>query len=164
VAVPARVPAVAVVARPSEPDPAAPPAPPLTLEAAWTVLLDALPGAERASVHAVTFPVSLAEGTLKVGVRKELWRARVRDLLGGVDLVALVPGARRVEVVVEGEAGTTGREAYADAELRRRTAARAAAEASEALQRVLVAFGAELDEVVPSSLEAAAEPAAPAED
>lgn len=131
----------------------APKPPPATLEAAWTAVLAELPEAEAVAIHAVAFPIGVVEGTFRVGVRRELWRARVRDGIGTVDLAALVPGARRVEVVVEGEQGATGREVIAEAELRRRIAARASAEGSEAVRRLVETFGGELEEVLPSALD-----------
>ncbi len=131
---------------------------------AWRAVLAALPPAEAVAIDAVAFPIGLVDGTFRVGVRRELWRARVRDQLGTVDLAELVTGARRIEVLIEGEQGTTGREAVADSELRRRAAARAAAESSEAVRLLLLHLGGELDEVLPSDLPAPADPSAADDD
>lgn len=146
---------------PVPPAPVPPPVrpPPATLEEGWAAVLAELPEAEAVAIHAVAFPIGVVDGTFRVGVRRELWRSRVRDGIGTVDLAALVPGARRVEVVVEGAQGATGREVIAEGELRRRVAARASAEGSEPIRRLLEAFGGELDEVVPSRLDLPADPA-----
>lgn len=131
-----------------EPARAAPPAP-LPLEIAWSRVLAALGEAERVQVHDVAFPIGLVDGTFKVGVKRELWVRRVRDQLAQVDLAERVPGARRVDVVFAPETGTTGREALAAVDIERRAAARAAAEASEPLKRLMAIFDAELEEVHP---------------
>ena len=121
----------------------------MTVERAWNRLLGALPPADRVSAHEVGVPISFVGGTLRIGVRRDLWRARLRDQLGALDLEALVPGGRRVEVVVELEDGRSGREVLAEEDQLRRAAARAAVEASEPVHRLIRAFDAELGEIVP---------------
>lgn len=161
---PAPVAAPAAAAPPAPPArvfPAAPETPP-ELQEAWAAVLRQLPEAEAVAIHAVAFPIEVADGTFRVGVRLDLWRSRVRDAVGMVDLAALVPGARRVDVVVilAGSQGATGREIIADAELRRLAAARTAAEGSEVVRRLLDAFDGELEDVVPSALDLPADPSA----
>jgi hypothetical protein len=134
------------------------------LPVAWAAVLAALPPGEGEAIHAVAFPIDLVDGTFRVGVRRDLWRARVREQLGTIDLALLVPGARRVEVLVEGEQGSTGREAFADSELRRRASARAAAEDSDALRLLLQQFGGELEDVAPSELAGPTEAGGPDDD
>ncbi|MSQ02038.1 MAG: hypothetical protein EXR71_09130 [Myxococcales bacterium] len=128
----------------------APPVEPQPLDATWARVLAALPASERVAVHDVALPLSVGDGTFRIGVRKELWRARVRDQLARVDLAAILPGLRRVDVVVVKEAGSTGREVISAADLERRALARAAAETSEPLRRLMAMFDAELEEVTPT--------------
>ena len=129
--------------------PAAPPQPP-TLDAVWARVLAALPESERVAVHDVTVPLAVVDSTFRVGVRKELWRARVREQLGRVDLASILPGRQRVEVAVVKEAGSTGREVITATDIERRAAARAAAEASEPIRKLMAMFDAELEEVTPA--------------
>ncbi len=126
------------------------PAPPQTLENAWLRLLAALPKAEAVAIHDVAFPIELAAGgVLRVGVRKELWRLRLREALGQMDLGRVIPGARKVDIVFTPELGRTGREVLAEVDVERRAEARAAAEASEPVRKLMLMFGAELEEVTP---------------
>ncbi len=128
---------------------AAPPGAPV-LDAVWARVLNALPASERVAVHDVALPLSVADGTFRVGVRKELWRVRVRDQLARIDLAAILPGLLRVDVVVVKEAGSTGREVITAADIERRAVARAAAEASEPIRKLMAMFDAELEEVTPA--------------
>lgn len=133
------------VAAPPAPPPAAP-----TLETGWLRLLAAIPKAEAVSIHDVAFAIELTvTGVLRVGVKKELWRHRVREALGQLDLGSVIPGARRVEIVFTPEEGRTGREQLAEVDLGRRAEARAAAESSEPIRKLIQLFGAELEEVTP---------------
>lgn len=130
---------------PAAPVPAAP-----TLETAWLRLLAAVPKAEAVAIHDVAFAIELTSGgVLRVGVKKELWRHRVREALGHLDLGSVIPGARRVEIVFTPDAGRTGREQLAEVDVGRRAEARAAAEASEPIKRLIQLFSAELEEVTP---------------
>lgn len=118
------------------------------MEQGWARLLACLAPAVAIAVHDVAFPIELTSaGLLRIGVRKELWRHRVRETLGDVDLGAALPGARNVEIVSAQGSGRTGREVIAEADQVRRAAARAAAEASEPIQKLIQRFGAELEEV-----------------
>ena len=101
-------------------------------------------------MHEVSFPLELAGGTLRVGVRKTLWRVQVRDAIARLALGELVEGLRRVEVVVDESAGRTGREERFEVDEARRAAARAAASNSEVLRRLLTSFDAELEDVEPT--------------
>ena len=98
----------------------------------------------------MAFPIVLtAAGVLRIGIRKELWRHRLREALGEVDLAAAFPGARTLEIVSAQDTGRTGREVIAEADQDRRAAARAAAEASEPIRKLIQRFGAELEDVTP---------------
>lgn len=150
--VPVAAPAASEPKRGERPSPALGSEPPqapavLSLEQAWLKLLGPLSQPERIMIHDVGFPVSLEGGLLRVGIRKEQWRLRLRDALGQADLASV--GARRVEVIAEAEKGTTGRESLAAADLQRRAAARAAAEGADGVKRLIAAFDAELEEVTP---------------
>lgn len=151
-------------ARPPEPLPPAaqPPAPPVAAPAPLTILaadvpaprayerlLSRLDEATRVTVREVSFPLEMAGGSLRVGVRKALWRVQVRDALATLALGELVEGLRRVEVVVDETAGRTGREERGEADAARREAARAAAAASAVLQRVIAEFDAEIEDIDP---------------
>ncbi len=125
----------------------------VTAERAYDRLLSRLDEAARLSVHDVSFALGLETGTLRVGVRKPMWRDLVRDTLGRLDLAALVTGLRRVEVVIDDAAGRTGREARSEADLGRRAAARDAANRSEAVRRLLAAFDAEIEDIEPTGAE-----------
>ncbi|MBM4389558.1 MAG: hypothetical protein FJ090_00435 [Deltaproteobacteria bacterium] len=139
------------------PPPVASAPPPLpegvTAERAYERLLARLDEAARLSVRDVSFAIGLEAGTLRVGVRKPMWRDLVRDTLGRLDLAALVSGLRRVEVVIDDVLGRTGREARSDADLGRRAAAREAAGRSEAVKRLLAAFDAEIEDIEPTGKE-----------
>jgi hypothetical protein len=87
-------------------------------------------------------------GLLSVAVRTERWLPPVRERLRDVDFTRFFVGFRNVEVVVDG-AGRTGREVRAVVDEKRRAEARAAADASAALRRVLATFGGELESVEP---------------
>lgn len=155
-------PPVAATPTPAPTPPAPPPAPrgapaaPLTLRdteeitRVWLRLLQPLPEAIRVQVHDVAVPLAVEGGRLRVGVRNELWRTRVRERLGELDLEGLVPGLRAFDVVFEAERGQTGREVIAVVEQERRAAARQAAEGSEAIKRLIQSFDGELDEVLPA--------------
>ncbi len=107
-------------------------------------------------MHDVSFAIGLEGGTLRVGVRKPMWRDLVRETLGRLDLAALVTGLRRVEVVIDDVRGRTGREARSEADLGRRAAARDAANRSEAIKRLLAAFDAEIEDIEPTGAEPSA--------
>lgn len=130
------------------------PAPPPTPEEAWAATLEALDPFTRVTVGDNAAFVAFERGVLKLAVRQELWRGKVRDHLRALDLGALFPGFRNVEVVLEGQAGQTGREARSEAEEKRRVEARAAAERSATLKRVLAAFGGQVEAVEPAEGEA----------
>ncbi|GDX78864.1 hypothetical protein LBMAG42_06750 [Deltaproteobacteria bacterium] len=143
-------PARLAVAPPPVALPPGAPTPAPTLETDWLRLLAAIPKAEAVAIHDVAFAIEVTPaGVLRVGVKKELWRHRVREALGQLDLGAVVHGARRVEIVFTPDAGRTGREQLAEVDLGRRAEARAAAEASEPIRKLIQLFGAELEEVTP---------------
>ncbi len=145
----------APAAGPSAPSTPARPAGPLTvrdpeeLNRAWLRLLAALPDVTRVTVHDVATPLAIEAGRLRVAVRTELWRGKVREHLSRLELGAILPGLGNVDVSVAAEEGKTGREELAEADVQRRADALTAARDSDAIKRLLAAFDAELEEVAP---------------
>lgn len=88
------------------------------------------------------------EGILRLVVRTDPARTRVRDALGPVDFSAFLAGFRNVQVRV-GQEGRIGREARADELAQRRVDARKAAEEHPQVRRLLAVFGARIDAVEP---------------
>jgi hypothetical protein len=120
---------------------------PVDLAAAWKRICRLLPMAEGTSTQEVAFPAGFEGGCLRVGVRSEVWRFRVRERLAQLDLGAILPGFRRVEVDLMAEEGRTGREIRSEQEDRTRAFARAAAEAHPVVKQLLAAFDAQLESV-----------------
>lgn len=87
------------------------------------------------------------DGVLRIVVRTQLARDKVVQALKPVDFHALFQGFRSLDVRIS-EEGRTGREARAEADVKRRDDARAAAESSPAVRRLIEVFGARLDDVV----------------
>lgn len=137
--------------RPREPKPpvVSPTLGPNDLGRAWSLLAAALPVAERTMLTEVALPVAIREGLLQIAVKKDTWRGKVRDVIGRIDLAAIIPGIRRVEVEVSHDAGPTGREVRTEAEESRRRVARADAEAHAVIRQLLKIFDAEIESVEP---------------
>ncbi len=106
-----------------------------------------LPDAQRVMVADNATPRSFGEGAIVIIVRKEMWRQKVRDALGTLDLALNFPGFRRLEVEVADDIGRTGRERRTDADAAARVAAQHAAERSVGLKRLLAAFSGVVEEV-----------------
>lgn len=115
-------------------------------ERAWALLRAALALSQGTVLHEVAFPIAIKDGLFQIAVKQDTWRAKVRDSLGRVDLAAVLPGIRRVEVEVAPQ-GQTGRERRTEAEEGRRREARAAAEASPVIRKLLKVFDAEIENV-----------------
>lgn len=127
----------------------APPQPPLgpgDLDKAWELLGLALPLAQRTMLTEVAFPLAIREGQLQLAVKQDIWRGKVREAVGRIDLAAVLPGIRRVEVEVAAQ-GQTGRERRTEADESSRREARVFAEASPLIKKLLKIFDAELENV-----------------
>jgi hypothetical protein len=115
---------------------------------AWRRAVGGLPAHSRVIVDENAAFVSYEVGVLTLAVRAERWLGPVRERLRDVDFTRALEGFRNVEVIVAG-AGRTGREVRAVVDERRRADARAAAQASDAVKRILATFGGELEAVEP---------------
>lgn len=118
-------------------------------EVAWARTLAGLGKLERVFVNDNAVFQGFAAGVVRVGVRRELWRDRTYEALSRLDLGALYPGFRRIEVSVVEAGGQTGREKWTALTETARTGARTEAERAPALRRLMELMSAELDSVEP---------------
>lgn len=121
---------------------------PNDLDKAWELLGLALPLAQRTMLTEVAFPLAIKDGQLQLAVKQDIWRGKVREAVGRIDLGAVLPGIRRVEVEVAAQ-GQTGRERRTEADESSRREARGFAEASPLIKKLLKIFDAELENVEP---------------
>lgn len=103
-----------------------------------------MPAVDRAVVEQAML-LGFDRGSLRVGVRKEMWRLQVYDVLKKVDLSAFFPGFTRIDVALVAEGGATGRERRVAAEEQARVEARAKAEQSPVVRRLLEVLKGELE-------------------
>jgi hypothetical protein len=115
---------------------------------AWRRAVGGLPAHSRVIVDENAAFVGYEAGVLTLAVRAERWLGPVRERVRDVDFTRVLEGFRNVEVIVAGT-GRTGREVRAVVDERRRVDARAAAQASDAVKRILATFGGELESVEP---------------
>lgn len=133
------------------PEPAPPPvlAPDLTPLGRYRAMLEALTPILRATLADNAAFLGYSDGRLSVAVRSVLAQRRVQDVLRDLEIGEFFPGFRAAEVRVDADAGRTGNERRSAAEEARRADARAAADASPLLKRLVAALEATVESVVP---------------
>lgn len=107
-------------------------------------------GVQRVLVEENVAFVGYDGGTVALAVRNRMWVGHVREVLKDVDFTTRFRGFRNLQVGVDGDAGRTGRELRDAWDASRRDAAREAAGKSEALRRILKAFGGAIESIEPS--------------
>lgn len=122
---------------------------PFVAEKAWARSLAGLGKLERVFVSDNAVFGGFDAGVVRVSVRRDLWRDRVYEALSKLDLGAIYPGFRRIEVTVAEVGGQTGREKWSALTDAARTDARREAERAPALRRLMELMSAELDTVEP---------------